>query len=79
MSVFDVVPVSVDDYRRRALRRLPRFLFDYLDGAANSEATAAANMRDFERYRLKQRVMFDVDGVSTATEMAGRAATDYRC
>ena len=75
MSVFDVVPVSVNDYRRRALRRLPRFLFDYLDGAANSEATAEANMRDFERYRLKQRVMFDVDGVNTATEMAGQAVS----
>ena len=73
MSVFDVVPVSVGDYRRRALRRLPRFLFDYLDGAANDEATAAANVRDFERYRLKQRVMHNVEGVSTATSLAGQA------
>jgi len=36
MSIFDVVPVSVDDYRRRAKRRLPQFLFDYVDGVASS-------------------------------------------
>lgn len=72
MSVFDVVPVTVDDYRRRACRRLPRFLFDYLDGAANAEATAAANVQDFARYQLRQRVMRNVDGVSTATELAGQ-------
>lgn len=72
MSIYDVVPVSVEDYRRRARRRLPRFLFDYLDGAANAEMTARANVRDFGRYRLKQRVMRNVDGVSTATELAGQ-------
>ncbi len=72
MSVFELVPVSVDDYRRRACRRLPRFLFDYLDGAANTESTAAANVNDFARYQLRQRVMRNVDGVSTATELAGQ-------
>ncbi len=75
MSVYDVIPVSVSDYRRRARRRLPRFLFDYVEGAANSEVTAAANESDFDRYQLKQRVMRNVDGVSTATELAGRAVS----
>mgnify|MGYP001824169101 FL=1 len=72
MSVFDVVPVSVDDYRRRARRRLPRFLFDYLDGAANDEATAAANESDFGHYQLLQRVLRDVDGATTASTLAGQ-------
>lgn len=75
MSIYDVVPVSVGDYKRRARRRLPRFLFDYLEGAANSEETAAANKSDFHRFKLRQQVMRNVDDVSTATTLAGRTAT----
>ena len=75
MSIYDVVPISVHDYRRRAYRRLPRFLFDYLDGAANAETTARANVQDFQRYQLRQRVMHNVDGVSTAAELAGQAVS----
>ena len=32
-----VVPVTPEDYRRLAEKRLPRFLFDYLDGGANDD------------------------------------------
>lgn len=72
MSIYDVTPVSVDDFRRRAKRRLPRFLYDYLDGAANDERTAAANQNDFDGYELKQRVLRDVDDVDTRTTLLGR-------
>ncbi len=75
MSIFDVVPVSVADYRQRARRRLPRFLYDYLDGAANAEATAVANEVDFNRFGLKQQVMRNVDGVSTQTRLAGQSVS----
>jgi L-lactate dehydrogenase (cytochrome) len=75
VSLYDVTPVSFADYRRRARRRLPRFLFDYIDGGANDETSAADNERDFDRYRLRQRVLRDVDGVSTASAMAGRDVT----
>ncbi len=71
MSIYDVIPVSVADYRRRAKRRLPGFLFHYVDGGANDEDTLAANVSDFRRFRLKQRVMRDVDGVDTSTTLAG--------
>ena len=75
MSLYDVIPVSVADYRLRARRRLPRFLFDYIEGGANDEDTMAANVSDFRSYRLTQRVMRDVDGVDTRTTLAGRAAS----
>ncbi|WP_432696112.1 L-lactate dehydrogenase [Marinobacterium sp. YM272] len=71
MSIFNVNPVTVDDYRRLARRRLPRFLFDYIDGGANAEQTLADNVNDFDRYRLKQRVMRNVDNVDTSTTLAG--------
>jgi L-lactate dehydrogenase (cytochrome) len=74
MSLYDVVPVTVADYRRRARRRLPRFLFDYLDGAANDERTVALNEADFSRFRLKQQVMRDVSRVDTGATLGGERA-----
>jgi L-lactate dehydrogenase (cytochrome) len=67
-----VVPVTVDDYRRLAARRLPRFLFDYVDGGAGDEQTLAANRGDFAAYRLQQRVMRDVSQVDTGSSLCGR-------
>ncbi len=71
MSIYDVNPVTVADFRTLARRRLPRFLFDYIDGGANDEDTMAANVSDFRNYRLVQRVMHDVSGVDTRTTLAG--------
>mgnify|MGYP002682263360 CR=1 FL=1 len=51
---------SVRDYREVARRRLPRQLFDYIDGGAYEEATLAANTADLEAISLRQRVLRDV-------------------
>jgi L-lactate dehydrogenase (cytochrome) len=75
MSIYDVIPVTAEDFRRRAKWRLPRFLYDYIEGAANSEETVALNTADFSRYQLTQRVMRNVDGVDTSTTLAGHAAS----
>ena len=48
-----LAPATADDYRELARRRLPRHLFDYLDGAAYEEATAAANRDGFRRLQLR--------------------------
>jgi L-lactate dehydrogenase (cytochrome) len=66
------VPVTAPDYRRLARKRLPRFLFDYIDGGASREETMAANQRDFGRWRLRQRVMRDVSDVDTGADIGGR-------
>jgi L-lactate dehydrogenase (cytochrome) len=66
-----VVPASTLDYRRLAERRLPRFLFDYIDGGANDEVTLARNVADFQGIRVRQRVLMDVASVDTATTLAG--------
>jgi L-lactate dehydrogenase (cytochrome) len=71
-SSYDVAPVTPADYRRLAEKRLPRFLFDYIDGGANDERTMAANIADLAAVRLRQRVMRDVSGVDTSTTLAGR-------
>ena len=69
-----VVPVTALDYRRLAEQRLPRFLFDYIDGGANDELTLAANVADFQRLRLRQRVMMDVSNIDTSTTLVGESA-----
>jgi len=72
MSLYDVTPISAEDYRRRAKLRLPRFLYDYIDGGANDEVTMADNVSDFRDIRLKQRVMRDVSNIDTSTVLSGR-------
>ena len=67
------IPVSVDDYRALARHRLPRFLFDYLDGGAGAEQTLAANAAAWARLALRQRVLVDVAEVDTACSLFGEA------
>src|SRR5690606_30871735 len=72
---FDCMAASCDDYRHLAERRLPRFLFDYIDGGAGEEQTLAANCRDFQQVQLRQRVLRDVDQPDTRCELIGQAAS----
>jgi L-lactate dehydrogenase (cytochrome) len=55
-----VAPATITDYRELARRRLPRQLFDYIDGGAYDETTLRANVADLERVLLRQVVMRDV-------------------
>jgi L-lactate dehydrogenase (cytochrome) len=45
--------VNVEDLRRAARRRLPRSVFDYIDGGADGEVTLRENMRAFEDIGLR--------------------------
>ena len=74
MSTLRLAPATVSDYRRLAESRLPRQLFDYIDGGAVDERTLAANREDLARLRLRQRVLRDVSQVDTTAEIAGRTA-----
>ncbi|TRZ97112.1 MAG: L-lactate dehydrogenase [Rhodocyclaceae bacterium] len=67
-----LVPATAGDYRELARRRLPRFLFDYLDGAAYDELTAGENRQAFDRLRLRQRVMRDVSRLNFKTRVLGQ-------
>lgn len=67
-----MIATSVADFRAAARARLPRFLFDYIDGASGDEATLAANRRDLDAVTIRQRVLKDVSGVSLDTDLFGR-------
>ncbi|MEO7936301.1 MAG: L-lactate dehydrogenase [Dokdonella sp.] len=67
------IPVSAADFRERARSRLPRFLFDYLDGGANDEQTLRANETAWHDVTLRQRVLVDVDHLDTGTTLGGQS------
>src|SRR3954463_12968385 len=62
---------NVLDYRLAARKRLPRFLFEYIDGGAFSESTLARNVSDFAAIDLRQRIMGGVGAVDLTTELFG--------
>ena len=62
---------SASDYREAARRKLPRFLFDYIDGGAYAEYTMRANVSDLERVELRQRVLKNVADLDTQCELFG--------
>ena len=67
-----LAPATVLDYRELARRRLPRQLFDYIDGGAYEEVTMRANVRDLENVLLRQIVMRDVSVREKAVEVFGQ-------
>ena len=62
----------VSDFRREAEKRLPRFLFDYIDGGAYAEVTLRRNVEDLAEIALRQRVLVDVSKIDTRTRLFGR-------
>ena len=64
---------AATDYREAARRKLPRFLFDYIDGGAYAEQTLRANIGDLTGLALRQRVLRNVADLSTRTELFGEA------
>ncbi len=67
-----MIIASPRDFRRAAQRRLPRFLFDYVDGGALDEATLKANEADLSQILLRQRVLHAMDGVDLSTTLLGQ-------
>ncbi|TND00188.1 MAG: L-lactate dehydrogenase (cytochrome) [Rhodocyclaceae bacterium] len=67
-----LAPATASDYRELARKRLPRHLFDYLDGAAYEELTAGENQQAFRRLHLRQRVMRDVSQLNLSSRVLGQ-------
>lgn len=69
MSLFAAHNIS--DLRRMAKRRLPRMVFDYIDGGSDDERTLLANQNRFADYSLLHRVLVDVSEIETRTRVMG--------
>jgi isopentenyl diphosphate isomerase/L-lactate dehydrogenase-like FMN-dependent dehydrogenase len=63
--------VSIADFRRLARRRLPRMVFDYIDGGAEDEITLRENRRAFEEVKLRPRCAVATPAGSLETTVLG--------
>jgi L-lactate dehydrogenase (cytochrome) len=64
--------VNYTGFRDAAQKRLPRFIFEYIDGGSYDEHTLRRNVDDFKAVTLRQKVLRDVSGINTATRLFGR-------
>jgi (S)-mandelate dehydrogenase len=63
--------INIDELRAIAKRRLPRFVFDYVDGGAEDEITLRGNRSAFERLRFRPRTLVDVSVRDVSTRLLG--------
>jgi (S)-mandelate dehydrogenase len=63
--------INIEDLRAIARRRLPRFVFDYVDGGAEDERALAGNRESFARLRFRPRTLVDVSRRDLTTPILG--------
>ena len=63
--------VNVEDLRRAAKRRLPRSVFDYIDGGADGEVTLRENVRAFEDVAFRPRCAVETPPPDLSTTILG--------
>ncbi|MBT5728977.1 MAG: alpha-hydroxy-acid oxidizing protein, partial [Alphaproteobacteria bacterium] len=80
MSIFDNIGpatsksvISTDDAYLHARRRLPKIIFDFIEGAAGREQATDRNQKRFDNITLQPRVMGDVAQRSLETSFLGRS------
>ena len=64
---------EIEDLRCVAERKVPRMFYDYVDSGSWTETTYRSNETDFDRIKLRQRVLVDMDNRSLATQMIGES------
>ncbi|WP_293943628.1 MULTISPECIES: alpha-hydroxy acid oxidase [unclassified Sphingobacterium] len=63
---------AVEDLRRQAKKRIPKFAFDYLIGGANEELNLARNENDFDNILLKPQYLQVSEEIDMSVELFGR-------
>ena len=63
---------NIDDMRRLAKKRLPRALFEYIDGVAEDGMTGKANRTSFDNYQLVPRTLVDVANIDCSISVIGQ-------
>jgi len=63
---------SAEDFRREAARRLPKPVFDFIDGGAEDEVAVRYNRAAFERVRFRPRTVVDVTKRSLEVDLFGK-------
>jgi len=66
---------NISDLRDAARRRLPKTIFEFIDGGAFDEVSLRANQADFEKRRFMTRVLTDVSTCERSTTIVGTPAS----
>ncbi len=64
--------VNIEDLRLQARRKLPKPIFEFLDGGAEDEITLRANRGDFNKITFNARMFVDVSGRRAAVRVLGQ-------
>ena len=64
--------VNLAELRLLAKRRVPKAVFDYVDGGANDELAYARSQEIYSRVEFKARVLRDVSAVDLKTKILGK-------
>jgi L-lactate dehydrogenase (cytochrome) len=65
--------INIEDLRRAAKRRLPRVVFDYIDGGAEDERTLRANCRAFEEVTFRPRCAVATPAADLRVSVIGKS------
>lgn len=63
---------EIEDLRQIAARKVPRMFYDYVDSGSWTQVTYKNNETDFDRIKLRQKVLFNMEGRSLKTKMVGQ-------
>ena len=64
--------LALDDFEATARRRIPKFLYGYISGGAESDAAVRDNRKAFDEYGFVPRVLNDVSGRNQTTTLFGK-------
>ena len=64
--------LSLDDFEATARRRIPKFLYGYISGGAETDAAVRDNRKSFDEYGFVPRVLNDVSGRDQTTTLFGK-------
>lgn len=67
-----MIVAAAIDYRALARKRIPRFLFEYVDGGSCAETTLRSNLSDLEEVLFRQRVLRDTSALELSTTLLGQ-------
>jgi L-lactate dehydrogenase (cytochrome) len=63
--------INIDDLRVLARKRLPRVIFEFIDGGAQDESTLRANQSDFGRLHFLPRTLTDISQRDQSLDLFG--------
>jgi L-lactate dehydrogenase (cytochrome) len=66
------VITNIDDLRQLHRKRTPRMFYEYADSGSWTESTYRANESDFQKLKLRQRVLVDMDNRSIRSTLLGQ-------